>query len=136
MPGDRTTSAPTARPAVLIVDDDPDIRDAIGYCLEAEGYDVHTARDGKEALDLLSFGLRPAVIFLDLMMPVVSGFGVLVELRKSTEWQTIPVVIFTATHDSNAGDLDGAFAILRKPASLDAVLASARQAIGVRGAQA
>jgi CheY-like chemotaxis protein len=125
MPGDQT------RPAVLIVDDDADIRDLVGDCLEAERYQVHTAPDGRQALDALRLGLRPSVIFLDLMMPIVSGFDVLIALRNSPDWRAIPVVIFTASHDGNARDLDGAFEILRKPADLDAVLASAQKAIAV-----
>jgi CheY-like chemotaxis protein len=125
MPLDRT------RPAVLIVDDDAEIRDLVGDCLEAEGYQVHTAPDGRQALDALRRGLRPSVIFLDLMMPVVSGFDVLIALRNSPDWRSIPVVIFTASHVGKARDLDGAFEILRKPASLDEVLESAQKAIAV-----
>jgi CheY-like chemotaxis protein len=117
------------RAAVMIVDDDADVREALGECLRAEGFEVHLAVDGKHALDTLKLGAQPSVIFLDLRMPVLSGYEVLNALRSAPQWRSIPVVIVTAEHETNARDLEGAFAILRKPTNLDAVLAIAQRAI-------
>jgi len=119
---------PSPRGDVLIVDDDPDIRDAVGECLRYEGYDVHSAADGRAALDRLEFGLKPDVILLDLMMPILNGFDVLSALRTRPEWKSIPVVIVSANRGYNADDLTGAVSILRKPVSVDRLLAAVEQA--------
>jgi len=119
---------PTDRRDVLIVDDDPDIRDAVGECLRYEGYDVHSAADGRDALERLEYGLRPAVILLDLMMPVLNGFDVLEALKSRPEWKSIPVVIVSANRGYSADDLTGAVSILRKPVSVDLLLAAVEQA--------
>ncbi len=119
---------PSPRGDVLIVDDDPDIRDAVGECLRYEGYDVHSAADGRAALDTLEFGLKPDVILLDLMMPILNGFDVLDALRTRPEWKSIPVVIVSANRGYSAEDLAGAVSILRKPVSVDRLLAAVEQA--------
>lgn len=121
--------APNPRRDVLIVDDDPDIRDAVGECLRFEGYDVHSAADGKDALDRLEFGLRPDVILLDLMMPVLNGFDVLLALQARPEWKSIPVVVVSANRGYEAEDLSGAVSILRKPVSVDRLIAAVEQAV-------
>ena len=120
---------PTERRDVLIVDDDPDIRDAVGECLRYEGYDVHSAADGRDALERLEYGLRPAVILLDLMMPVLNGFDVLEALKSRPEWKSIPVVIVSANRGYEAEDLSGAVSILRKPVNVDRLLAAVEQAV-------
>jgi CheY-like chemotaxis protein len=120
---------PTERRDVLIVDDDPDIRDAVGESLRYEGYDVHSAADGRDALDRLEYGLRPAVILLDLMMPVLNGFDVLEALKSRPEWKSIPVVIVSANRGYEAEDLSGAVSILRKPVNVDRLLAAVEQAV-------
>jgi CheY-like chemotaxis protein len=113
---------------ILIVDDDPDIREAVGECLRYEGYDVHAASDGRDALDRLEFGLKPDVILLDLMMPVLNGFDVLHALKDRAEWKSIPVVIVSANRGYQAEDLAGAVDILRKPVSVDRLLAAVEHA--------
>jgi CheY-like chemotaxis protein len=121
--------APNLRRDVLIVDDDPDIRDAVGECLRFEGYDVHSAADGKDALDCLEFGLKPDVILLDLMMPVLNGFDMLIALQAHPEWKSIPVVVVSANRGYEADDLAGAVSILRKPVSVDRLIAAVEQAV-------
>jgi CheY-like chemotaxis protein len=66
---------------VLIVEDDEDIRTTTADILLEEGYSVRLAANGKEALGWLRAGLRPCVILLDLMMPVMSGYEFLKTLR-------------------------------------------------------
>ena len=63
----------TSKP-ILIVDDDKDVRIALAELLEGEGYTVAGAHNGQEALQLMRGGLHPAVILLDLMMPVMDGW--------------------------------------------------------------
>jgi len=122
------TVTSTTRGDILIVDDDPDIRDALGECLRYEGYDVHSAADGRDALDRLEFGLRPSVILLDLMMPVLNGFDVLNALKNRPEWSSIPVVVVSANRGYQAEDLAGAVSILRKPVNMDRLIAAVEQA--------
>jgi CheY-like chemotaxis protein len=118
-----------SRRDVLVVDDDPDIRDAVGECLRYEGYDVHSAVDGRDALERLEYGLRPAVILLDLMMPVLNGFDVLQALQARADWKTIPVVVVSANRGYEADDLAGAVSILRKPVNVDRLIQAVEQAV-------
>jgi CheY-like chemotaxis protein len=111
------------RPLVLVVDDDDDTRNCVSSVLEAEGYGVATARNGREALDLLGKLERPSLILLDLMMPVMSGWDVLEALKKSPELGSLPVVVFTAAGEPTVSDLALSRPILRKPIDLDLLLA-------------
>ena len=90
---------------------------------------VHAATDGRDALDRLEFGLRPDVILLDLMMPVLNGFDVLNALQARSDWKAIPVVVVSANRGYEAEDLPGATSILRKPVNLDRLIAAVEQAV-------
>jgi len=114
---------------VLIVDDDPDIRDALGECLRYEGYSVHAASDGRDALQRLEIGLRPDVILLDLMMPVLNGFDVLNALSSRADWKTIPVVVVSANRTAEEAELPGAVSFLRKPVNMDRLIAAVEEAV-------
>jgi CheY-like chemotaxis protein len=85
------------RPAglVLVVDDDPDIREMIGQALELEGWSVVGAANGEEALRVARVGPRPDVILLDLMMPVMNGWEFIDEQRRDSVLSTIPVVLIS-----------------------------------------
>lgn len=85
----------TARP-VLIVDDDHDIRETLADVLDAEGYPSALASHGQEALTLLERGLRPCVILLDLMMPIMNGWDLLARLKQDPALSTIPVITISA----------------------------------------
>ena len=106
------------RLTLLVVEDDADIRETLAEALEGEGYLVFTARHGREALDRLEFGLRPALILLDLMMPVMNGLEFLSELRTRPGFSRTPVVVVSANQGYEAEDL-GAREVLRKPITLD-----------------
>ncbi|MBW1687229.1 MAG: response regulator [Deltaproteobacteria bacterium] len=80
---------------VLLVEDDADTRDVMTRILEKAGWEVTKAGNGREALHLLA-GIRPALILLDLMMPVMDGFDFLLEMRTHAEWHDIPVIVLTA----------------------------------------
>jgi len=85
---------------ILIVDDDPDIRVAIGAVLEARGYQVVTACDGEEALEKLKEE-RPDLMILDLLMPKMDGFAVCRELRdpRRAKYANIPILILTSVRE-------------------------------------
>ncbi len=103
---------------VLVVDDDPDILSALVMTLQTEGHAVHAACNGQEALEALEEGLRPDVVVLDLMMPVMNGFEVLEVLRKEPRWSSIPVVVLSANRGYSHDDL-GVVRLLRKPFDLE-----------------
>jgi CheY-like chemotaxis protein len=105
---------------VLLVDDDEDIREALRAILEDEGFDVHVAINGKDALDSLRSGLRPNVILLDLMMPVMSGWQFRSAQRADPVLALIPVVVLSAVHDQ-PDDL-AVHASLRKPIDIERLL--------------
>ena len=79
---------------VLVVDDEPDIRNLVRHLLSAAGHEVRMASDGAEALVSVGKG-RPDVILLDVSMPVMDGFQVLGKLRADPETEGIPVVLVT-----------------------------------------
>ncbi len=81
--------------SILIVDDDETIRRALDRTLRKQGWRILQAGDGAEALQQLTHE-RPALILLDLMMPVMDGLEFLEHLREHEQWKTIPVVVLTA----------------------------------------
>jgi CheY-like chemotaxis protein len=83
--------------AVLIVDDEPDVRLVARVILEASGYDVDEAESGEVALDVLHGGAVPDVVLLDVRMPGIDGWEVLRRVRSSPgPLQLLPIVMFTA----------------------------------------
>jgi len=100
---------------VLIVDDDPDLLDVTSFVLENEGMAVKTARNGEEALALLSAGRLPAVVLLDLMMPVMNGWEFLAAIANEPLFKGIPIVALTA---AERAEVPGAVEVLSKPTDL------------------
>ena len=101
---------------ILIVDDDPDIRDALEDLLAERGFTVLAASNGVEALNLLrSDPAPPSMILLDVMMPVMDGYGFLEERRKDPALSQIPVAIITAGHGVDLSRLGGTMPVLFKP---------------------
>jgi CheY-like chemotaxis protein len=84
------------RGLVLIVDDDPDVRSIVRASVEGAGLAAAEAANGREALDLIAGGLRPALVLLDLMMPELDGFGFLDAVRADPSLTELPVVVLTA----------------------------------------
>jgi CheY-like chemotaxis protein len=80
---------------ILLVEDEPDLRADLAFLLEDEGYRVRTSAHGAEALALLERGARPALILLDLMMPVMDGWETRARLRTMPALSKIPVVILS-----------------------------------------
>jgi CheY-like chemotaxis protein len=85
---------------ILVVDDDPDIREAIGAVLEAHSYIVVTACDGEEGLVKLK-DERPDLMVLDLLMPKMDGFAVLKEIQdpRLAKYGDIPILILTSVRE-------------------------------------
>jgi CheY-like chemotaxis protein len=98
--------------AILVVDDEADLRRCFRDVLELEGYRVLLAENGRRALDTLPILPRSAVIILDLMMPVMNGFEFVEELRRGA-YRDLPVIVVSAFSD-RAADLD-VEALVSKP---------------------
>jgi len=85
---------------ILIVDDDPDILDAMTMIMESQGYQVVTARDGIEGLANLK-SENPDLLILDLLMPKMDGFAVCKELQdpRWSKFKNIPILILTSVRE-------------------------------------
>ncbi len=86
---------------ILVVEDHADLRDMLAILLESEGYEVRTATNGAEALARLSETL-PALILLDLMMPVMTGDEFRERQLADPRYSKVPVICMTAAHDGRA----------------------------------
>lgn len=112
---------------VLVVDDDAAIRTALEHYLDTRGVRTLLASNGAEALSVLGTRERPAVILLDLSMPVMDGTALRMALMGDPRLAEIPVIIVTA-NEASADSMTSLepVAVLRKPfdmAELDALLA-------------
>lgn len=106
--------------SVLIVEDDHPIRETLQDALELEGYNVRSVSNGREALGKLET-TAPCLIFLDLMMPVMSGWEFLEEMKKRTD--SIPIVVITAVNDDRIKEIrDRIVGVLEKPLQLEVLL--------------
>ena len=106
---------------ILVVDDDPNSLDIVRTYLEAHGYEVATALDGKEALMRLE-EVRPAVVLLDVMMPGMDGWEVARVIKNHPEFASVRVVMLTARSDfsdKHEGLRAGADDYLVKPIRLE-----------------
>ena len=112
----------TPRNCILIVDDDTEIRESLAFLLEAEGHDVVTASDGREALGLLRTGLVPSLILLDLMMPDMDGRAFHTHLVTNTGWKHIPIIIMSGVHNArDTAEQIGVAGALQKPIDIEAL---------------
>src|SRR5215831_16703157 len=89
----------SAVPLLMVVDDDEDIREVLKLFLEAEGYRVVTAADGRDALQQLQSQEQPSLILLDLMMPGMDGEQFMGAIRRSP-FRNIPVVIMSGHREA------------------------------------
>ena len=116
----------TAGARVLVVDDDPQLREALSRALELDDYQVSTANNGAQALEAIS-SQRPDVVVLDVMMPYVGGLDVCRTLRERKD--RLPILVLTARDevgDRVAGLDAGADDYLTKPFALDELRARLR----------
>jgi two-component system OmpR family response regulator len=125
--GSSQTRTPEAR--LLVVDDEPNIRELLSASLRYAGFEVATAADGQQALALAE-SFRPDLLVLDVMMPGLDGFGVVRRLRQSGKHT--PVLFLTArdaAEDKVSGLTLGGDDYVTKPFSLDEVIARIRAVI-------
>ena len=102
---------------ILVADDEPNIVISLEYLLRREGYTVLVARDGREALELITRE-RPDLVLLDVMMPHKSGFEVCQEVRADESLQSVKILMLTAKGrdtDQAKGLALGADAYMTKP---------------------
>jgi DNA-binding response OmpR family regulator len=89
---------------ILVVDDDPDIRDSLRIILENRGFQIRLARNGQQALELLRAD-RPDLMILDVMMSSdTEGFDLAYELRKTPEFSKLPILLLTGFLDKVRSD--------------------------------
>jgi CheY-like chemotaxis protein len=119
------------RPArILIVDDSPDNLDLVAQILEASGFEAITASNGLEALIVAHYA-RPALILMDLTMPVLSGLEAARVLKSSPATQDINVIAYTARPDFYQPPFTKFFVeVLPKPSPPEKVLASVQRFLG------
>ena len=90
-----SVTAPPLRD-VLVIEDDPVVSRLVGHLLTRRGFTVHTAADGLHAQALLKTMSRPAVVVMDVMLPYVSGFELITEIRQTPGWDGVPVIVLTS----------------------------------------
>lgn len=103
---------------VLVVDDEPDLRELYAVNLAEAGHEVVTATNGAEGLGVLERE-RPDVVLVDLMMPVMDGYEFLRHLRKMPEHQRTPAIVVSAAATGGFSRRLGADAFVAKPFDAD-----------------
>ena len=106
--------------SIMVIEDDNDIRNVLVDLLSEEGYETHSAENGKDALDTLRQIPKPCLVFLDLMMPIMNGREFLDEVMKDSYLAPVPVVVVSAIADK--ADVTGAVGFLKKPIDMDMIL--------------
>jgi CheY-like chemotaxis protein len=117
-------------PLILVVDDDADARAAMRDALEGHGYNVVEADNGRTALKYLSSdSLQPSVAVLDLHMPEMSGWELMVLMKMYKKLSGIPVVITTGSESTHDFVRKGVAAYLRKPVRDDLLFQTVERAL-------
>ena len=117
---------------VLLIEDEPNIIEAIRFILSRDGWRVDTHSNGATALDAIR-RRRPDLIILDAMLPGRSGFDILADLRDEAEFANLPVLMLTARgqkKDRELAERAGASLFMTKPFSNAEILSSVRALVG------
>jgi CheY-like chemotaxis protein len=114
---------PRGIPLVLVVDDDADVREALGQALEDEGFAVLLAEDGQEGFDLM-VARQPDLVLLDLMMPRMSGWQLVEAVKKNPAVNKIPIFVLTAAPDTAGVQRD--YPVFIKPIRVERMLRTIR----------
>jgi DNA-binding response OmpR family regulator len=120
---------------ILVVEDNEHAAFLMRFLLERAGYEVTLSPDGRDAIEKLSTMEPVDLVVLDLMLPYVSGYQVLIEARKDPRWADVPVVVVTARTlemDAVRALETGANDFIRKPFQPEELLARIRRAIELR----
>lgn len=113
---------------ILVVDDDPSIRETVAEILELEGYAVQTAGNGVEALSSIE-QTRPQLVLLDMRMPQLDGWGFAAKLKE--RGIRLPILVMTAAQDARTWASEiGADGFLSKPFDLTDLLAAVAHRYG------
>ena len=113
---------------VLLIEDEPNIIEAISYILSKDGWTVHTHSDGETAMDKVLQGV-PDLVILDVMLPGRSGYDILRDLRSDSATADVPVMMLTARGQAKDRDMAirlGATHFMTKPFSNADILESVR----------
>jgi CheY-like chemotaxis protein len=120
---------------VLVVDDQPDVRDVVRRTLEQAQWQVSEAENGRVGLDRVA-EVEPDLVVLDLMMPVMDGFEFLRELRDTPLGCTLPVLILTAkelgTEERRFLETQSAHVMAKDARHIDAAMAQVREAVAMQ----
>jgi DNA-binding response OmpR family regulator len=123
-----------AKKKVLIVDDERDLREALGAMVEAEGFEVLSAKDGAEGLET-ALKEKPDLILLDIVMPKMDGFEVLDKLREDEWGKKVQVIFLTVLEDmesvSRAIAQGGHEYLVKTDWALEEVAKKIREKLGV-----
>ena len=115
---------------ILIVDDDDAIREVLSGVITDEGYEVECAANGAAALTALDQMTEPpGLVFLDLMMPVMSGWEFLEAVQRDVRYAKIPIIVVSAMNAPGAWDH------IEKPVDLERLLAAVARFCGIPGAR-
>ena len=117
---------------ILIADDEPSIVAAVEFLLQRDGYEVHVARNGEEALKQVE-AHNPDLVLLDVMMPVKSGYEVCMRMREREDWRHIKIIMLSAKgRDAEVakGLTMGADVYVTKPFSTRDLMAKIRALLG------
>jgi len=118
---------------VLVVDDDRALREGLVELFRMEGFSARAAANGLEALALLSKGIGPRVILLDLDMPGLNGWGFIEGLSRNTDFAEIPLLLMSGVVAEERAPLrKGDLGFFRKPLNFDGVLARVRSMVDRR----
>ncbi len=108
---------------ILLVDDDPDILDALGTLLEMGGVAVERAPSAFSALRKLEAGLAPCLVLLDIRMPGMSGWDLYAWMRREPFTAGIPVAMISGENQDRAeAQAQGVLDVLRKPVEVERIL--------------
>jgi DNA-binding response OmpR family regulator len=121
---------------ILIADDEPNIVAALEFLLQRNGYEVHVARNGEEALKLVA-DCNPDLVLLDVMMPVRSGYEVCTRIRERADWRHIKIIMLSAKGrdaEVNKGLSIGADLYVTKPFSTRELMGKIKELLD-QGAQ-
>ncbi len=131
-----TTTSEPSEINILVVDDEEDVVEVVSHFLEREGYSVHRAYDGEEALEKVTSEID--LILLDIMLPGLDGYEVCKRLRSRVETETIPIIFLTAKieeEDQVKGLMLGADAYLTKPVSNRVITAQVKAVLRRSGVE-
>ncbi|WP_425038259.1 response regulator transcription factor [Primorskyibacter sp. S187A] len=114
---------------VLVVEDEPNIIEAVSFFLSRDGWEVFTHSNGHDALDAVTHR-NPDLLILDLMLPGRSGVEILRDLRSDARWENLPVLMLTArghSRDRAEAEAAGASKFMTKPFSNAEILEAVRE---------